>query len=161
LRTMRGYGRPPYDDPLAYALVMAYYEKIEPYDPPWDYKELARRPGNRVGPMGILASEYSLIDKVNVVRGLIDTFAVLYPQLQGIDFRRDVRELDVPVYVLLGDHELRARAELVRQWLDTVEAPRVVLEHYHDSAHAPHAQEYRRFHRFMVDTVLPQTLPGR
>ncbi|MDQ1292175.1 MAG: proline iminopeptidase, partial [Actinomycetota bacterium] len=110
LRTMRGYGRPPYDDPLAYALVMAYYEKIEPYDPPWDYKELARKPGNRVGPMGILASEYSLIDKVNVIRGLIDTFAVVYPQLQGIDFRRDVRELDVPVYVLLGDHELRARA---------------------------------------------------
>lgn len=158
--TMRSFGRPPYSDPLGYATVMAYYEAIEPYDPPASYTELAGRPGNQVGFMGLKASEYSLLDKVNVMRGLIDTFAVVYPQLQGIDFRRDVRRLDVPVYVLLGDHELKARAALVPQWLDGLSAPRVVLEHYENSAHAPHAQEYQRFHTFMVETVLPQTYPG-
>jgi hypothetical protein len=59
--------------------------------------------------------------------------------------------------VLLGDHELDARAALVPQWLDTLSAPRVVLEHFPDSAHAPHAQEYQRFHTLMIDTVVPQT----
>jgi pimeloyl-ACP methyl ester carboxylesterase len=160
-RTMRSYGRPPYRDPLAYAFVMGYYEKLAPFTENAAYRELGRRPGNRVGVMGLLAPEYSMIDRVGVVRGLIDTFDVTYPQLQDIDFRRDVRRLDVPVYVLLGDHELAARAALVPQWLAGLTAPRIVLEHYHESAHAPHAQEYRRFHRFMVDTVLPQTYPRR
>jgi pimeloyl-ACP methyl ester carboxylesterase len=158
-RRMRAFGRPPYRDPLAYAVVMGYYEKIEPYTPPAAYVDLGNRPGNGVGPMGIRASEYGLIDRVNVVRGLVDTFGVLYPQLQGVDFRRDVTRLDVPVYVLLGDHELAARAALVPQWLAGLSAPRVVLERYHDSAHAPHAQEFQRFHRFMLDTVLVQTYP--
>jgi pimeloyl-ACP methyl ester carboxylesterase len=153
-RTMRSFGRPPYRDPLAYAFVMGYYEKLAPFTEPAAYRALGARPGNQVGMMGLKASEYNMIDKVGVVRGLIDTFAVTYPQLQGIDFRRDVRRLDVPVYVILGDHELPARSALVPQWLDGLSAPRVVLERYHDSAHAPHATEYQRFHRFMVDTVL-------
>jgi len=44
----------------------------------------------------VLASEYNLVEKFNVLRGLMDLFTVLYPQLQGIDFRRDVTQLAVP-----------------------------------------------------------------
>jgi pimeloyl-ACP methyl ester carboxylesterase len=159
-RTMRGYGRPPYRDPLGYATVMAYYDVLEPYSEPAAYRALADRPGNDVGMMGVLASEYTWMDRVNVVRGFVDTFALVYPQLQGIDFRRDVRRLEVPVYVLLGDHELPARADLVPEWLAGLSAPRVTLQRWADSAHAPHAQEFQRFHRFMLDTVVPQTYPG-
>jgi pimeloyl-ACP methyl ester carboxylesterase len=157
---MRSFGRPPYRDTLGYAFVMGYYEKIEPYTDPTAYRALARRPGNDVGMMGLKAPEYSLMGRVGVVRGLLDTFALMYPQLQGIDFRRDVTRLEIPVYVLVGDHELEARSALVPQWLDRLSAPRIVLERYHDSAHAPHATEFERFHRFMVDTVLPQTHSG-
>ena len=52
--------------------------------------------------MGVFGREYNLVEKVNVMRGLMETFAVLYPQLQGIDFRRDVTRLDVPVYMFRG-----------------------------------------------------------
>ena len=34
--TMRGYGRPPYDDVWGYAFVMGYYDKLEPY-PEWEH----------------------------------------------------------------------------------------------------------------------------
>jgi hypothetical protein len=47
--------------------------------------------------VGVFGREYNLVEKVNVMRGLIASFAALYPQLQGIDFRRDVPRLDVPV----------------------------------------------------------------
>jgi hypothetical protein len=40
------------------------------------------------------------------------TFAVMYLRLQGIDFRRDVPRLEVPVYLLEGGHELAARRDL-------------------------------------------------
>ncbi len=46
-----------------------------------------------------MASEYSLVEKVNVLRGLFDVFEVMYPQLQDIDFRKDATKLDVPVYL--------------------------------------------------------------
>ena len=32
----------------------------------------------------------------------METFAVLYPQLQTLDFRRDVPRLQVPVYLFRG-----------------------------------------------------------
>lgn len=44
-----------------------------------------------------LGSEYAFIDKTNVLRGLIDTFAVVYPQLYDLDFRVAVPRLEVPV----------------------------------------------------------------
>ena len=67
--------------------------------------------GPAIGPWGILGSEYNLVEKVNVLRGLIDMFTVMYPQLQGIDFRRDVPRLEVPVYILDGEAELAARRD--------------------------------------------------
>ena len=36
---------------------------------------------------GIFVGEYSLMDKVHNFGGFLDTFSVLYPQLQGIDLR--------------------------------------------------------------------------
>lgn len=39
-------------------------------------------------------------------------FSVMYPQLQGIDFRWDAVQLDVPVYSLDGQAELALRRNL-------------------------------------------------
>jgi proline iminopeptidase len=36
------------------------------------------------------------------VDSIPDTFSVLYPQLQEIDFRDDVPSLDVPAYMVIG-----------------------------------------------------------
>jgi hypothetical protein len=49
------------------------------------------------------------MDRVNAVRGLADTFALLYPQLQGLDFRTDAPRIDVPVYLVMGRHEAPGR----------------------------------------------------
>lgn len=47
-----------------------------------------------------------------MLRGLIDMFSILYPQIQHLDFRQDVPRLDVPVYLLDGSTELPARRDL-------------------------------------------------
>ena len=52
--------------------------------------------------------EYGLIDKINYVRGVINTYNHVYPQLYGIDMRTDYTKLDVPVYFFLGRHDLNA-----------------------------------------------------
>lgn len=154
--TMRGYGLPPYDDPFANAYVMTYYEKLAgEYDFPAYLEERAAEVN--VGPWGVFGSEYTLVEKVNVLRGLVDYFTVMYPQAQGIDLRREVTRLEVPVYLVQGRHELDARTSLVPEWLDGLEAPSKSLTWFEDAGHATAFEEFRRFHRLMTDTVLAET----
>jgi pimeloyl-ACP methyl ester carboxylesterase len=151
--TMRGYGEPPYDDVWGYAFVMGYYDKLEPY-PEWEHFQ-------RTSP-GVFATgadEFSLIDKVNVVRGLLDTFSLLYPQLQDVDFRRDVPSLGVPVYLVDGVNELSARRDLAMEWFTGLEAPDKQLLPFRRSGHVPQWEEPAKFHRVMVDVVVAQTYP--
>ena len=53
----------------------------------------------------------------------MDMFTVMYPQLQEIDFQRDVKRLAVPVYVLDGTAELAARRDLTLEWFNGLDAP--------------------------------------
>ena len=156
---MRGYGPPPYDDPFANAYVMTYYEELSgEYDLPTYVEERAEEVN--VGPWGILGSEYTLVEKVNVLRGLVDYFTVMYPQAQGIDLRRDVTRLEVPVYLVQGRHELAARTALVPEWLEALDAPRKQLTWFENAGHATAFEEFRRFHELMTGTVLAETYGG-
>lgn len=49
------------------------------------------------------------MDSIGVIRGLADTEARLYPQLQELDLREQVPALDVPVWVVMGRHEAWCR----------------------------------------------------
>lgn len=151
------FGEPPYrDTPWANSVVMGYYDAIgTPYTPPAAY--LSRGQASGIGPFGILASEYSLVDKANVLRGLIDTFSIMYPQLQEIDFRADVTELDVPVYLLDGVNELRGRRDLATEWFDRLSAPHKELITYPDAGHSVVFEEADAFHQLMVDEIVPVT----
>jgi proline iminopeptidase len=158
-RTMRDYGEPPYDDVFAYGFVMTHYDKLAgDYDPPEAYADRGEDSG--VGPWGLLASEYGLVDKINVLRGLIDMFAVMYPQLQEIDFRHDVPRLDVPVYILSGEYELSARRDLAVEWFDLLQAPSKRFITFENTGHAPAFEGFQDFTRLMIETVLPETYPG-
>jgi proline iminopeptidase len=150
-------GEPPYrDTPWANSVVMGYYPLIEtPYTPPAAY--VNRGDASGVGPYGVLASEYAFIDKVNVIRGLVDMFSLMYPQLQGIDFRTDVTALEVPVYVLDGAHELAGRRVLAHEWFEGLTAPDKELITYEDAGHSVVFEEADAFHRLMTESIVPAT----
>jgi pimeloyl-ACP methyl ester carboxylesterase len=150
-------GEPPYrDTPWANSVVMGYYPLLEtPYTPPAAYVE--RGNGSGVGPYGVLASEYTLIDKVNVIRGLVDMFSIMYPQLQEIDFRTDVTALKVPVYVLDGAHELAGRRDLAREWFEGLAAPHKELITYENAGHSVVFEEADAFARLMTESIVPAT----
>lgn len=159
--TMRAYGEPPYADiPFANGFVMTQYDRLyKPYTPPQSYIERGASSG--LDQFGVLGSEYSLVEKVNVLRGLIDTFTVLYPQIQDIDFKRDAAKLDVPVYVLDGQAELAARRDLALEWFALLDAPQKRIFAFENAAHAVAFEEYEAFHRILLDVILPETYPGR
>jgi proline iminopeptidase len=156
LDTMEKYGTPPYKDVLAYAYVATHYDAMAgAYSPPPAYEERGTSSG--VGPWGVLSSEYSLIDKVNVLRGLLDVFAILYPQIQEVDFRRDAAVLAVPVYILDGQHELDGRRDLALEWFEQLDAPIKEFHSFPNAGHAVAFEQFEAFHQILVEVILPQT----
>jgi proline iminopeptidase len=153
---LHGYGAPPYRSVYAYGYVMSQYDKLAgDYTEPKAYTDALDKAG--VGPFGVLGSEYTLPEKMNVLRGLIDVFSVMYPQWQRIDFRRTAELLHVPVYIFTGRHELAARSDLALAWYRKLHVPIKRLYDYPDAGHATAFEHFQDLHRIMVKTVLPET----
>jgi proline iminopeptidase len=153
---LRGYGAPPYKNVFAYGYVMSQYDKLAgDYTEPKAYTDALDKSG--VGPFGAFGSEYTLPEKMNVFRGLLDVFSVMYPRWQTIDFRRSAEQLKVPVYIFTGKHELAARRDLSLAWFRRLHAPIKRLYDYPDSGHATAYEHFQDLHRIMVKTVIPAT----
>ncbi len=112
--TLRRNGPPPYEELMHYDPFIASEHNWNPY-PEFD-------PNNEM-PAILFVPEYSWMDRINAFKGFLDTAGNLYPQLQGIDFRQDITALDVPFYMVLGEHEARGRAVLATEWFDMLDAP--------------------------------------
>jgi proline iminopeptidase len=149
--TLRANGPPPYEDVLRYEIALSHEHDWNPY-PDFD--------NERELPFTLLVPENDLMDQVNGLRAFLDTFAALYPQLQGIDFRADVRRLEVPVYVIAGAHEARGRAVLAEEWFALLEAPSKAWFVFERSGHRPTFEEPARFVEVM-SRVLDETYPAR
>ena len=149
--TLRKNGPPPYADLFNYELALSHEHDWNPY-PEFD--------GRTEMDSTLFVPENNVMDRLHGFAAFLDTFSVLYPQLQAIDFRADVPSLGVPVYMVVGRHEARGRAVLADEWFDMLEAPskeRVVFEH---SGHRPSFEEPAAFASLMT-RVLAETLPGR
>jgi proline iminopeptidase len=157
---MRALGQPPYAD-IPYANFVAagqYAALYKPYTPSQAYSDLGNTSG--LGPFGVLASEYNLVERFNVLRGLMDMFTVMYPQLQELDLRRDVPRLEVPVYILDGAAELSARRDLAHEWFYALEAPSKHMFTIENAAHSVAFEQFEAFGTIMREIVLPQTYRG-
>jgi proline iminopeptidase len=155
---LREFGPPPYEDLYGNAYVMQHYEALEP-----DYslipavEKIGEEHFREMGPWGVLGREYNLVEKVNVMRGLMETFAVLYPQLQQIDFRSDVKRLEVPVYMFRGTSELAARDDLAVEWFSALDAPLKRMYQLDHAGHAVLTERPDRLRAVLAQTVLPET----
>lgn len=100
------------------------------------------------------SSEYSLLDKINFVRGIVSTYNHVYPQLYDIDLRRDYAKLDVPVYFFLGRHDLNAPTELVEEYERILDAPAKGIVWFEHSGHSPWINETDKFVKEVLSCFL-------
>jgi proline iminopeptidase len=144
-------GPPPYKNILDYEPALTYERQVYPYD----------HSRNAEGAGGfsenLFVGEYSLMEQVHNLGAFLDVFAVLCPQLQNIDFRKDVTRLTVPVYFVEGRHEARGRAQPFQEWFKLLKAPRKQLIVFDTSGHRPLFEQPELFHQIMTDTVLRET----
>lgn len=154
-RLTRAIGRPPYADvPWANARVMGAYDYLyDPYRPSEGY--LARGTASGLDPFGVRGVEYTLMEKVAVLRGLVDTFAVMYPQIQAVDLRRDAAQLEVPVFMLDGAAELDGRRDLALEWFADLRAPSKRMVAFKGAAHAVAFEQADAVDELLASEVLP------
>jgi pimeloyl-ACP methyl ester carboxylesterase len=155
-RTLTAQGPPPYRDVYAYEPIMLYENEVYDYD----------HTGNAAGaadPFGDLgATESTLLQKVHTLNAVLDTWSALYPRMQGVDLRRDVPQLKVPVYFVQGAHEMRGLALLFQPWYEALQAPDKQLTVVPTGGHRAFLEQPQRFAEVM-ERVLTQTAgaPGR
>jgi pimeloyl-ACP methyl ester carboxylesterase len=109
----------------------------------------------------LAGSEYGLYDKVNFFRGLLDTGSIVYQQLWTVDFRQQATRLDVPIYFLIGRHDINAPPKLTEEYFNLLSAPHKELIWFEHSGHSPWMNESDKFVDVMVNKILthlPATL---
>jgi proline iminopeptidase len=148
VETLIDIGPPPYDEMLDYEPALSHEKDVYPYD----------RSENSEGEGGfsenLFVEEYTLLEQVHNLGAFLDTFSVLYPQIQDIDLRESATELEVPVYLIQGRHEARGRAVLAEEWFRQLSAPRKRLTFLDTSGHRPLFEQPEEFTQRMRDMVL-------
>ncbi|MFN8474096.1 MAG: alpha/beta hydrolase [Anaerolineae bacterium] len=148
--TLRSYGPPPYTGDGMALKYMAYNNVL------FDYMGSLRLEGVLLL-VPQFAYEYGWVDRLNFARGLIDSYPVVYSQLNDLDFTTQAAKLAVPVYFLVGKNDVNAVAALVERYYNVLQAPQKELV-WLDSAHGAGAQEYLDV---LVNHVLAQSPPTK
>jgi pimeloyl-ACP methyl ester carboxylesterase len=110
-------GPPPYDRMLDYETALSYEHEVYPYD------HTPNSEGEGGFSSNFRVEEYTLLEQVHLLGAFLDTFSVLYPQLQEIDFRNTATSFEIPMYFVQGANEAGGRAELFADWYPTIDAP--------------------------------------
>jgi len=157
VQTLEAQGEPPYTgkSPIQpYATLFgreyAIYEDPNIKDPEY------RRDGDILMLM-LKQPEYGWLDRLYYLLGLVNTFNVVYPQLQDMDFRLDAPRLDLPVYIVLGRHDMNNPYQIPEEYFNLLQAPTKQLDFFEDSGHGMIWEEADKFHDLMINTVLPET----
>lgn len=120
-----------------------------------DRNPAIHNPGyNTLGEIG--GPEYGLYDKVSYVRGVLDSYNAMWPQLWGADLRTQATRLEVPIYILEGRHDINASPYLAEDYINRLDAPHKELIWFEHSGHNPWRNETVRFVEVMVGRVLGQ-----
>lgn len=148
-------GAPPYTGDGMAMKYMAYMGVLNSY---MDQHAHGEGTGHNLMLDSLQASEYGLLDKVNWLRGLLDTFTQVYPQLEDLDFITQAPQLDVPIYFIKGRWDVNAMNSLTEDYFNSLDAPHKELIWFEHSAHTPSWDEPEHFVDVMVNTVLAQTM---
>jgi pimeloyl-ACP methyl ester carboxylesterase len=142
-----------------------------PYDGDWRKKTITQRGylarfggevhQSRFGASGrvvnglLFSREYTLTDRVNVVRGILGSMRLLWPELLQVDLFESTPEIKVPVFLIEGRHDYECPSEIAERYFNALRAPAKELIWFDRSAHLPNAEEPDLFNKIMVEKVLP------
>ncbi len=157
VQTLEKHGRPPYTgkNPIVpYATL--FWREYQLFEVPNIKNQDYLQNGDAILMM-LKQPEYGWMDRIYFLLGMMNTFNAVYPQLQEMDFREDAAQLDLPVYLLLGRHDMNNPAVIPQEYFDRLQAPHKELIYFEESGHGMIWEEADLFHQIMIEKVLPET----
>lgn len=94
---------------------------------------------------GLMAPEYSLSDVMKVKGGSSFSSANMKRDLMDGPIMENVTQFSVPVYFMMGEHDMVTPVVLAREYFDRLEAPKKEWISYGSSAHFPFFEEPEKF----------------
>ncbi len=83
----------------------------------------------------LFSPEYSIKDSIKFMRALYFTFSQVYKQLYDVDLRESHTQLEVPIHILHGRHDINAPVYLVEDYYQQISAPDKALIYFEESGH--------------------------
>ncbi|MBD3242132.1 MAG: alpha/beta fold hydrolase [Chitinivibrionales bacterium] len=103
------------------------------------------------------SEQYSFIDRLRYARGARLSARALWPEIAQVDLARQVPCLAVPVWFCLGRYDHNTPSGLAAEYLSDLKAPWKERVWFERSGHSPALEETGKFHRLILERVLPRT----
>ena len=149
-------GEPPYeyvdDEGITKGDGEAYYAVLSRL---YSYSPSAPSDSNFRSEKLFLAPQHTLINRINLVRGVIQGVQVVYPQIRHRSLEDEALAFDIPLVVINAKYDYSCVAAITERWFSKTSAP---SKHYlwlGNSGHNGIYTETEAFIGFMRDEVLP------
>jgi len=103
------------------------------------------------------ATEQSIVDKINIIRGLVYGVDVIYPQLVGMNFEKDIPKVEVPVYFLTGKKDYTTVQDIAYRYYEKLEAPIKKFYWFENEGHNNCYEDNKKFMDILTKEILPET----
>lgn len=141
INKLKANGPPPYYNGDAALKSSAFFDCLNQY-----MKENPEIYNFRFDTMkNICSPEYDILDKMNFLIGLFNTFNHFYPQLYNVDLRKECTKINIPVYFFEGRHDANASTSLTEDYYNCLEAPEKKVIWFEHSGHEPWINENDKF----------------
>jgi pimeloyl-ACP methyl ester carboxylesterase len=102
--------------------------------------------------------EYTLLEKFNLWRGKAQSgVSALWDEAMATDLRKEMPELDLPVYLFHGIHDYTVSYTLAKNYFDKLQAPTKKFYTFEHSAHSPMFEESEKMLKILQDEILVST----
>lgn len=102
--------------------------------------------------------EYTLLEKVKLWRGKIQSgVSALWDEAIATDLRKQVPELELPVYFFHGVHDYTVSYTLAKDYFEKLNAPVKRFYTFEHSAHSPMFEEPEKMLKILRDEILVGT----
>jgi len=98
----------------------------------------------------LTSKEYTLLDCFRHFKGMYFSMNCLQDEMQKVDLKEQVSQVNIPVHFLMGRHDLTTPYEPAKVFFDELAAPEKQWIWFENSAHTPSVEEPEKFLQILL-----------
>lgn len=108
------------------------------------------KPKINMGKTLMSSSEYNLSTKLGYIRNALTCSKILTSEMLQVKFLEDIKELEVPIYFIMGKYDYHTPTVVVEKFYNQLQAPKKDFILFENSAHVPQLEENEKFNKTLI-----------